>query len=121
MKPELRAIKYGNEEYIALDVNGLESFNLVIRTSRNDTFVVEHVNEKKKVTVFNGSEATAEITELTNFDGTITYIPVYGKSVYHKNINLLEIDMVFNKLCKDNSIRQAFLDRLKMEYPEKLL
>ena len=121
MKNNLRPIKYGNEEYVALDVNDLKSFTLVVHTFRNDEFVIEHVSEKKKVNVFDVSRGTVQVTELTNFDGTITYIPVYGNSNYHKNLNLLEIDRVFNKLCKNNAINQALLNSLRPEYHEVLL
>ena len=58
---------------------------------------------------------------LVHFEDNVSYVPVYGNYNYHKNLNLLEIDRIFNKLCKDNAINQAFLDRLKMEYPEELL
>ena len=121
MKNNLRPIKYGNEEYVALDVNDLKSFSVKLFTSRNDKIVLEYFSIYQTVFVSNLSDDTIQATKLQHFDGTIIYVPIYGKVDYHKNLNLLEIDRVFNKLCKDNAINQAFLDRLQSEYPEELL
>lgn len=121
MKNNLRPIKYGSEEYVALDVNELKLFSIKLFTSRNDKIVLEYIPSDQTVIVSNLSDDIVQITKLMHFDGTISYVSIYGKVDYHKNLNLLEIDRIFNKLCKDNAINQAFLDRLRSEYPEELL
>ena len=114
MKPELRTIKYGNEEYIAIDTKNLLPFEVTVKTSRQEQLRVSY--RDNVVTIEN-----RQPMKLIHFEDGVSYVPIYGNYNYHKNLNLLEIDRIFNKLCKDNAINQAFLDRLRTEYPEKLL
>lgn len=114
MKPELRTIKYGSEEYIAIDTKDLLPFEVTVKTSRHEQFRVSY--RDNVVTIEN-----KQPMKLIHFEDGVSYVPIYGNYNYHKNLNLLEIDRIFNKLCKDNAITQAFLDRLRTEYPEELL
>ena len=114
MKNNLRPIKYGNEEYIAVSTKDLLPFDVTVKTSRHEQLKVSY--RDNVVTIEN-----KQPMKLIHFEDGVSYVPIYGNYNYHKNLNLLEIDRIFNKLCKDNAINQAFLDRLRTEYPEILL
>lgn len=114
MKPELRTIKYGSEEYIAIDTKDLLPFEVTVKTSRHEQLRVSY--RDNVVTIEN-----RQPMKLIHFEDGVSYVPVYGNYNYHKNVNFLDDNPIFTKLCLDNSIRQAFVDRLKMEYPEVLL
>ena len=119
MKNNLRAIKYGSEEYITVDTKDLPPFEVTVRTFKQDQLKVSYKNQV--VTVENKQDGNKQVMPLIHFEDNVSYVPVYGNYNYHKSLNLLEIDRIFNKLCKDNAINQAFLDRLQSEYPEELL
>ena len=114
MKNNLRPIKYGNEEYIAIDTKDLPPFEITVKTSRYEQLRVSY--RDNIVTIEN-----KQPMKLIHFEDGVSYVPVYGNYNYHKNVNFLNDNPIFTKLCLDNSINQAFLDRLQSGYPEELL